>query len=173
MKLPAHIDISDSFQEISTFKLISEELNLVKKLITEQLTVSIDVSASSGSSTGKRPLRDINKLMESLRSRSGKMLRPGLVLLSGKCCGSVTDEHIRIAASIEMIHNATLLHDDVIDDGKSRRGQPSINSVWGNESAVLLGDFLLSRVFKICAELEANVAKIIAAAAIRLCEGEL
>lgn len=73
------------------------------------------------------------------------MLRPGLVLLAGASCGRITGEHIRTAAVIEMIHNATLLHDDVIDEGQTRRGSPTINSLWGNESAVLLGDFLLGR----------------------------
>jgi len=168
MKLSAHTNISDSFHGITAFRLISEELSLVKKLMDEQLTVHI-----TESSEHKKALKDIDQLLESLRSRYGKMLRPGLVLLAGKCFGPITNEHIQVAASIEMIHNATLLHDDVIDDGKRRRGQPSINSIWGNESAVLLGDFLLSKVFKICAELETNVANIIATAAVRLCEGEL
>jgi octaprenyl-diphosphate synthase len=72
-----------------------------------------------------------------------------------------------------MIHNATLLHDDVIDEGKKRRGLPTINSLWGNESAVLLGDFVLSNVFKMCTQLESRVADVIATAAVRLCKGEL
>jgi len=168
MKLSAHTNISDSFHGISAFKLITEELDLVKKLMDEQLTVHIPASSEH-----KKALKDIDRLLESLRSRYGKMLRPGMVLLAGKCCGTITKEHIKVAASIEMIHNATLLHDDVIDDGKRRRGQPSVNSLLGNESAVILGDFLLSRVFRICAELETNIAKIVAEAAVRLCEGEL
>jgi octaprenyl-diphosphate synthase len=101
------------------------------------------------------------------------MVRPGLVLLSGGVTGKINDEHIHIAAIMEMIHNATLLHDDVIDDGQKRRGQATVNSLWGNESAVLLGDFLLSNVFKMCAELKPNTARVIAAAAGRTCEGEL
>jgi octaprenyl-diphosphate synthase len=72
-----------------------------------------------------------------------------------------------------MIHDATLLHDDVIDHGQKRRGQPSFNSIWGNESAVLMGDFLLSRVFKLCAEIKPEITKRIATATVRLCEGEL
>jgi octaprenyl-diphosphate synthase len=72
-----------------------------------------------------------------------------------------------------MIHNATLLHDDVIDDGQRRRGQPTINSLWGNESAVLLGDFLLSRALKMCAKLDSEVTKEIAVTAGRVCGGEL
>jgi octaprenyl-diphosphate synthase len=107
------------------------------------------------------------------------MIRPGLVLLSYRAMSDVPcekktqNEAVRVAAIIEMIHNATLLHDDVIDEGQKRRGLPTINSLWGNETAVLLGDFLLSKVFKMCAESEPRVAKVIAAAAVRLCEGEL
>ncbi len=140
--------------------LINSQLGQVKKLISEQLVAQ----AKTG---------DINRLLEYVNTRSGKMLRPGLVLLAGASCGRITGEHIRVAAVIEMIHNATLLHDDVIDEGKTRRGLPTINSIWGNESAVLLGDFILGRVFKMCAELEPWVGRTIAAAAVRVCEGEL
>jgi octaprenyl-diphosphate synthase len=123
---------------------------------------------------GQKPtIADMDRLFEYTRSRSGKMIRPGLVLLAGSCCGNITDEHVRVAAVIEMIHNATLLHDDVIDQGQRRRGQPTINSIWGNEYAVLMGDFLLSRVFQLCAEIKPELTKVIADAAVRLCEGEL
>lgn len=132
----------------------------VRELLDEQLTVPTKAG-------------DIKPLLECVSTHSGKMLRPGLVLLAGGCCGKITDEHIRVAAIVEMIHNATLLHDDVIDEGQKRRGLPTINSLWGNESAVLLGDFLLSRAFTMCAELEPQVARVIAATAIRVCEGEL
>jgi octaprenyl-diphosphate synthase len=113
------------------------------------------------------------RLVEHLNGCGGKMIRPGLVLLAGGAVGKITDKHIRIAVIMEMIHNATLLHDDVIDEGQRRRGQATVNSLWGNESAVLLGDFLLSKVFRMCADLEPQVAKIIASAAGRTCEGEL
>jgi octaprenyl-diphosphate synthase len=162
MQSPTHTDIPAFTQQnyIPTFYLIDEELNRVKNLIKKQLTVT----------TGQG---DISSLLEHVYNRSGKMVRPGLVLLAGRCCGKITDEHINVAAIVEMIHNATLLHDDVIDEGKQRRGLPTVNSLWGNESAVLLGDFLLSQVFKMCAELESKVARVVAAAAARLCEGEL
>ena len=172
-----HTDITGSIQRsgVPAFRLIDDQLSRVKELINEQLTVSAAPGLAAGvnSSARKRWAGDINQLLEYVSSRSGKMIRPGLVLLAGRCCGKITDEHIRIAAIVEMIHNATLLHDDVIDEGQRRRGQPTINSLWGNESAVLLGDFLLSRVFKICAELEPQVAGVVAAATIRICEGEL
>ena len=103
----------------------------------------------------------------------GKMIRPGLVLLSGRLCGAITEKHIRAAAIYEMIHNATLLHDDVIDDGQSRRGVPTPNALYGNESAVLLGDFLLGKVIRMCVGLGDRVSEIIAVASMRTCEGEL
>lgn len=174
MQLPAHIDISASFSEyeIPAFRLIKDQLKRVKELINKQLTTRVS-DFGRRSRSGKQSGEDIDRLFEYMCGRSGKMIRPGLVLLSGGCFGKITDEHIRVAAMIEMIHNATLLHDDVIDQGQRRRGQPTVNSLWGNESAVLMGDFLLSRVFKLCAEIKPELTKIIAATAVRLCEGEL
>lgn len=162
MQSPAHPDMSACITHggVPAFRMIADELSRVRNLIKQQLTLS----AKSG---------DISGLLEHIGNRSGKMVRPGLVLLAGRCCGKITDEHIKVAAIVEMMHNATLLHDDVIDEGKQRRGLPTINCLWGNESAVLLGDLLLSRVFKMCAELESKAARVIASAAVRLCEGEL
>ncbi len=157
MQLPANTDIESS---IPAFRIIRDELEQVRKLINEQLQCC---PGESG----------VRRLVEHLKSCGGKMIRPGLVLLTGGAVGKISDKHIRIAAIMEMIHNATLLHDDVIDEGQRRRGQATVNSLWGNESAVLLGDFLLSKVFKICADLEPQVARIIATAAGRTCEGEL
>jgi octaprenyl-diphosphate synthase len=162
MQLPAHTDRPASVPQsrIPAFRLIDSQLSRVKALINEQMTSS----AGAG---------DVNRLLKHVRGRSGKMIRPGLVLLAGGCCGKITDEHIRVAAIVEMIHCATLLHDDVIDEGQKRRGRPTINNLWGNESAVLLGDFLLGRVFEMCAVLGPPAAKVIAGVAVRVCEGEL
>lgn len=157
MQLPTHIDIQSS---IPAFMLINGELRQVKELINEQLLCH---PAEIG----------VGRMVEHLESCGGKMIRPGLVLLAGGAVGRITDKHIHIAAIMEMIHNATLLHDDVIDEGQKRRGQATVNSLWGNQSAVLLGDFLLSKVFKMCADLEPEVLRIIATAAGRTCEGEL
>jgi octaprenyl-diphosphate synthase len=121
----------------------------------------------------RRTEREVAPLFEHLRVHRGKMLRPALVLLAGRCFGPLTEEHIHVAATMEMIHHATLLHDDVIDDGHKRRGVPTANCLWGNESAVLLGDFVLSRVFRMVADLSSAVAGIIAQTAVRVCEGEL
>ncbi len=162
MELPIHTDITDRIPRsgIPPFKLIEVKLDQVRELINKQLAVPVKAG-------------DIEQLLQYINSRPGKMLRPGLVLLAGSAVGKIADEHIRIAAVVEMIHNATLLHDDVIDEGQKRRGQPTINKLWGNESAVILGDFLLSRVFKICSDLEPKVINVIASAAARTCEGEL
>jgi octaprenyl-diphosphate synthase len=154
MQPPAPIDVS------FLFKSIDEELSRVTQLLEKQL----------GSCPGKV---GVGELLDYFNSYRGKMLRPALVLLSGSCCGELNDEHIRVATIVEMIHNATLLHDDVIDEGQIRRGVPTVNHLWGNESAVLLGDFLLSRVFGMCARLPAAVVEVISAGTMQLCEGEL
>jgi octaprenyl-diphosphate synthase len=140
------------------FETIADELEQAKTLIEKQL---LDCSQT------------VRKLVGHISFSKGKMLRPGLVLLSGHSIGDVNDKHILAAAIIEMIHNATLLHDDVIDESKSRRGLPTLNYLKGNESAVLLGDFLLSRVFRMCVELDDEVAKVIAKSAAKTCEGEI
>jgi len=160
MQLPAHTDISNALPRmgVPSFKIIRNELDGVRELVDEQF----DGCSES-----------VGCLLKDFRSRSGKMIRPGLVLLAGASCGKVTEEHIRVAAIVEIIHNATLLHDDVIDEGQKRRGLPTINNLWGNESAVLLGDFLLSKASKMCADLEPRINKVIADATVQVCEGEL
>lgn len=93
-------------------------------------------------------LRSSNPLMGSvvdgyLKSK-GKLIRPILVILTAKLLGSVTPKVISAAAAVEMLHNASLIHDDVVDDSRLRRGRPTINSVWDNHIAVLVGDFFVS-----------------------------
>ena len=175
MQLPAHIDIPTvaSHPEFAAFKLVTDDLRRVRALINEQLTAPAPALAGLDSLGTRHRTADVSRLLEYVSVRSGKMIRPGLLLLAGRCFGEITDRHIKVAAIIEMMHNATLLHDDVMDEGRKRRGLPTINNLCGNEIAVLLGDFLLSRVFKMCAELPSEPAKVVAASAVRLCEGEL
>jgi octaprenyl-diphosphate synthase len=116
---------------------------------------------------------EVGRLLGDFDRCGGKMLRPGLVLLSGASCGRVTEGHIRLGAIVEIIHNATLLHDDVIDEGQKRRGGPTVNSLWGNERAVLLGDFYLSRALEMCSDFEGEIVRTVAATTVRICEGEL
>lgn len=115
----------------------------------------------------------LGQMIASFDSCSGKMLRPALLLLSAKLCGDISQNHIKVASIIEMLHNATLIHDDVIDDGQIRRSEPTINSLHGNEQAVLIGDFFLTNIFSMCAKLETEIVTIISDVAKKVCIGEL
>jgi octaprenyl-diphosphate synthase len=90
----------------------------------------------------------INELGGYIVNSGGKRLRPLLVLLAARACGYQGRDHIELAAVIEFIHTATLLHDDVVDASDLRRGNQTANAIWGNEAAVLVGDFLYSRSFE-------------------------
>ncbi len=149
----------NNFQITNKFKTVGKELRQVDRFINHQLSINGDSSCAY--------------LVKSLRAGRGKMIRPALLLLSGRCCGKITPQHIRAAAVVEMLHNATLLHDDVIDDGEIRRGKPTVNSIYGNESAVLLGDFLLSKILLLLNSLEPRIQKIFASTTFSLCRGEL
>jgi octaprenyl-diphosphate synthase len=104
----------------------------------------------------------------------GKRLRPILLLLSAKACGSVTHDHLVLAAVTEMIHTATLVHDDVLDDAEIRRHVATINSRWNNETSVLLGDYLFTHAFHLASSLESTLAcRLIGHSTNLVCEGEL
>jgi len=107
-------------------------------------------------------------------ARGGKRLRPLLVLLAARAAGYRGRRHIDAAALIEFIHTATLLHDDVVDGSSMRRGQDTANEVWGNETSVLVGDFLYSRAFQMMAEMGSlEVMSIMANATNTIAEGEV
>src|SRR5471030_3178123 len=91
----------------------------------------------------------IPKLARHIIAAGGKRLRPALTLLTAKLCGYSGARHIQLAACVEFIHTATLLHDDVVDESALRRGNATANEVWGNKASVLVGDFLLSRAFQL------------------------
>ncbi len=104
----------------------------------------------------------------------GKRLRPLILLLSAKASGYRGGDHIVLAAVIEFIHTATLLHDDVVDASAMRRGQASANHIWGNEASVLVGDFLYSRSFEMMVETDnTEVMRILAATTNAIAEGEV
>lgn len=96
----------------------------------------------------------INQLSHYIIQSGGKRLRPMLLMLSAKACTYTGTYDALLASIIEFIHTATLLHDDVVDDSKMRRGKKTANNVWGNEAAVLVGDFLYSRAFQMMVEAE-------------------
>ncbi len=91
----------------------------------------------------------ITAVGEHILNKGGKCLRPLLLLLSSKACGYTGDRHCVAAALIELLHTATLLHDDVVDDASIRRGQKTAKALWGNEAAILVGDFLYSKAFEL------------------------
>ncbi|MBR5894494.1 MAG: polyprenyl synthetase family protein [Akkermansia sp.] len=104
----------------------------------------------------------------------GKMLRPGLVLLTAAATGGIKDEHITFAALLEMIHMASLIHDDVLDKADTRRDQPTPNALWGNELAVLLGDTMLAQAIVMGTEIGGSkFCRKMAVAMRDLCQGEV
>lgn len=104
----------------------------------------------------------------------GKRLRPALVLLCGRAAGETADEHIVLATVMEMIHTATLVHDDVLDEARLRRHVDTVNARWSNETSVLLGDFLFSHAFYLAATIgTADACRTIGRATNIVCDGEL
>ena len=120
------------------------------------------------------PVALIPQLAGHVISAGGKRLRPMLTLSSAKLCGYHGERHVTLATCIEFIHTATLLHDDVVDESKLRRGLETANSVWGNQASVLVGDFLFSRSFELMVEDgSVKVMGILSSASARLAEGEV
>jgi len=116
----------------------------------------------------------VNALVKHVGRFRGKMLRPTLLLLAGKATGRLVPEHITLATVVEMVHMATLVHDDVLDDAELRRKGATINHLRGNEAAVLLGDYLISHSFHLCSGLQSQFAsRLIGRTTNQVCEGEL
>lgn len=91
----------------------------------------------------------VREVGEYIVGAGGKRLRPLMAILSARALGYGGERHIEVAAVIELLHTATLLHDDVVDESSLRRGRPTVNAVWGNAASVLVGDFLISRAFQL------------------------
>jgi octaprenyl-diphosphate synthase len=139
--------------------IVAEDMTLVNQLILKRM---------------ESPVALIPQLAGHVISAGGKRLRPMLTLASAKLCGYHGERHITLATCIEFIHTATLLHDDVVDESKLRRGMKTANSVWGNQASVLVGDFLFSRSFELMVEDGSiKVMGILSSASARLAEGEV
>jgi octaprenyl-diphosphate synthase len=116
----------------------------------------------------------VQRLVDHCSDFQGKRLRPALVLLSGRASGTLCHAHCVLAAVVEMIHTATLVHDDVLDEAVIRRHAATVNAEWGNETAVLLGDYLFTHAFHLAATLESTHAcRLIGQGTNRVCEGEM
>src|SRR5215470_5395852 len=141
------------------FDLVKDDLERVEREISLESVASIDAVTTIG---------------RYLQAGGGKRLRPILVLLASRLVGSVTDGSIRMAAVVEMIHTATLVHDDVIDIAKTRRGRPSSNAIWGNHTCVLAGDWLYMQAFQMALrERNFHVLDLLIGLTQMMVEGEL
>jgi octaprenyl-diphosphate synthase len=141
------------------YEIIREELEQAEKILREELH-------------SDHPF--VDRLAEHGFRLGGKRLRPALVLLSGKASGTLAPEHPILAAAVEMVHTATLVHDDVLDEAAIRRHLDTVNARWDNEASVLLGDYLFSQSICLVSSLDSVFAcRAIGHAAKTMCEGEL
>ena len=116
----------------------------------------------------------VSEVVDHVRHYRGKRLRPVLLLLTARACGRVTPAHHVLGAVVEMIHTATLVHDDVLDSASVRRHVPTVNARWGNQTSVLLGDYLFTHAFHLASTLDdVRACRLIGEATNRVCEGEL
>jgi octaprenyl-diphosphate synthase len=116
----------------------------------------------------------VNALVAHVAGFQGKRLRPALLLLVARAIGSLRPQHFVLAAAVEMIHTATLVHDDVLDQAVVRRHRATVNAEWGTETSVLLGDYLFTHAFHLTSSLESTLAcRLIGRATNIVCEGEL
>lgn len=139
--------------------LTSKEAKAVDQLIINELSSDVIL---------------INQMSHYIIGNGGKRLRPMLLLLVAKALGNVSDNHLVLAAVIEFIHTATLLHDDVVDESDLRRGQESANAVWGNAASVLVGDYLYSSAFEMMVRTNnMRVMEILSTTTTAIAEGEV
>lgn len=145
------------YQQIRS--VVEADFKAVDKFIVEQLHSNVPLVENIG-----------HYIVEA----GGKRLRPLLVLLAARACRVDSEQHVSLAAVIEFIHTATLLHDDVVDMSSLRRGRPTVNAEWNNPSSVLVGDFIYSRAFQILVTLgDMKIMEIIADTTNRIAEGEV
>lgn len=138
---------------------IAPQLRAVEMLFEEELSTD---------------LACVNDLVKHVNRFRGKMLRPTLALLAGRACGGLVPGHVVIATVVEMVHMATLVHDDVLDEADMRRKGATINRLQGNEAAVMLGDYLISHSYHLCSSLDSQfAARVIGRTTNQICEGEL
>ncbi len=122
----------------------------------------------------KSPMPLLNKILKYVLKQKGKQIRPLFVLLSAKCHGEINENTYRAAAFIELLHTATLIHDDVVDDSDKRRGMFSLNALWKNKIAVLVGDYLLSKGMMLALEnKDYQMLDVISSTVKAMSEGEI
>jgi octaprenyl-diphosphate synthase len=148
-----------SRSSVSFFAPIARELDEVERILVQTLA---------------SPRPGVDRLLAHLAHYKGKRLRPTLLLLIAHACGNVNAAHHRLAAVVEMIHTATLVHDDVLDGASVRRHVPTVGALWGNQASILLGDYLFTHAFHLSSTLDdVRACRIIGEATNRVCAGEL
>ena len=156
--IPLKKEIDNSYIELKS--LVGNKLDSVSQQIKYKLASEINL---------------IHKMTSYHFKSGGKRIRPLLTLGSAKLCGYENgNRDINLAACIELIHNATLLHDDVIDNSDLRRGIQSSNAIWGNQSSILVGDYLFSRCFEIMVEDGSQeILKLLSSTSSKIAKGEV
>ena len=156
--IPLKKEIDNSYAELK--KLVKDKLDQVNQRIKYKLASEINL---------------IHKITNYHLKSGGKRIRPLLTLGSAKLCGYTEgDRDVNLAACVELIHNATLLHDDVIDNSDLRRGIKTPNVIWGNQSSILVGDYLLSRCFEMMVEDGSQeVLKLLSSTSSQIAQGEV
>jgi octaprenyl-diphosphate synthase len=140
-------------------KIVSEDLSKVNNIIIKNIGNEVPI---------------ISELSEHILAAGGKRIRPIITLLTSKLCNYEGKNHLSLAACIEFIHTATLLHDDVIDESKLRRGVATANDIFGNKTSVLVGDFLFSRSFELMVKNGSkNILKVLSSASSTIAKGEV
>ena len=141
------------------FAFVQADFSAVNALIPRRLTSDVEM---------------VEKIGAYIIDSGGKRLRPLLVLLTARLLNYTGQDHVKLAAVIEFLHTATLLHDDVVDHSALRRGRSTANAIWGNAPSVLVGDFLYSRAFQLMVELDRmKILEILSAATNTIAEGEV
>lgn len=158
-KSPQMLQLANQRRMAALYEPIREELARFEEILRAELRNDYPV---------------VDELVKHGFRLGGKRLRPALLLLSAKAVGPVTEEHFVLAAVVEMIHTATLVHDDVLDEATLRRHVDTVNARWGNQTSVLLGDYLFTHAFYLASTLESTFAcRTIGRATNTVCEGEL
>lgn len=157
---------------------MEDQASLIRKPheeLARLLAADLDaVNALIGERMASEAAPRIPEVTAHLVDAGGKRLRPMLTLASAALCGYSGPYHIHLAATVEFIHTATLLHDDVVDESNQRRGRPTANLLWDNKSSVLVGDYLFSRSFQLMVETGSlRVLDILANASATIAEGEV
>jgi len=156
--IPLKKEIDNSYIELKN--LVGNRLDNVNEQIKYRLASEINL---------------IHKMTSYHLKSGGKRIRPLLTLASAKLCGyEEGNRDINLAACVDLIHNATLLHDDVIDDSKIRRGTKTSNSIWGNQSSILVGDYLFSRCFEMMVDDgSVEILKLLSSTSSKIAQGEV